>query len=319
VKGRVKLSHEKAKLLTICIPTFNRKETVLATLNRLTSLRGFGEDFDVLVSDNNSPDGTFSEIASLFSATENLIVNKQNENVGFAGNFFWLLHNCHGNFAIFLSDEDDIAQDGLDRTLEYLRGTTDHFCSPIAEMHFDGWPGRGRSKKSRIDTGDVSAATFYISGLVFRSKTARRYTQVLSSLSKANEFVRYYPQSALLASILIEGRHDAHFIPYRVTSQRIVIEGELPYTSLESRSKQFEDAVSFATSLKTGQDYLSAKFVANERRILNSVKWRQGDRRVKNFWAWLEISILALKGRIPFFFEFKLLSKRIDFFLRRGH
>ncbi|MFM1784563.1 MAG: hypothetical protein RLZZ579_840 [Actinomycetota bacterium] len=306
------------KLLTICIPTYNRKQTIVETLDRVSRLDGFGKVFDILVSDNNSSDGTFVKLQELYSETQNVYIHKQSNNVGFAGNFVWLLNNCAGKYAFILSDEDDVYQEGLNQLIGYLRDESPVFCSPIAEMHFKGWPGRGRSAMSGIRGGDVSSATFYISGLIYSSEAARRFTKLLESISGENQYVFYYPQSAMLALLLQNGSGRAQFIPYILTSQRVVVEGPLPYTSLESRFAQFQDSLLFSKNLERAPHFLVRGFVASEKRTLGAVRWRAGERDLQTFFNWSSSLILAMRGRLRFYLTCNLFLRRYADFRKRG-
>lgn len=101
------------KLLTICIPTFNRREKLIPHLEYLYSilemhcLLGIVEIF---VSDNNSTDGTYEALRPYFSRIR---YHRQNVNIGGDKNFIFLYENVRTQYMFLLSDDDRIQEKGL--------------------------------------------------------------------------------------------------------------------------------------------------------------------------------------------------------------
>jgi glycosyltransferase involved in cell wall biosynthesis len=91
-------------LLTIAIPTFNRRRVLELQLNELLKLNS--EDVEILVSDNNSDDGTREFLESLDSQLPRLRKIRNESNLGFDGNLKSLYQAAHGDFVWFLSDDD---------------------------------------------------------------------------------------------------------------------------------------------------------------------------------------------------------------------
>lgn len=108
------------KLLSICIPTYNRAPE-LAELCRsfLTPmLDRFETECDVHVLDNSDPD-----IAALNKANldPRVIYRKNPENVGFAGNVRNCVEAAQSEYMWLLPDNDAILMDGFEQMLDRLR------------------------------------------------------------------------------------------------------------------------------------------------------------------------------------------------------
>lgn len=79
------------KLLSICVPTFNRAEELnkqLAWLAR--EIKGFENECEIIVSDNCSTDNTQEVIQKwqqFFEPTIQFTANKNSENIGWMKNF----------------------------------------------------------------------------------------------------------------------------------------------------------------------------------------------------------------------------------------
>ena len=100
--------------LSICIPTYNRKEKVIKLLNYLIRESVFmDERIEVIVSDNCSTDNTYEELG-LFNKNNSLAIQivKNKENLGLTGNILRLAEEAKGKFVWFLGD-DDIYHEGL--------------------------------------------------------------------------------------------------------------------------------------------------------------------------------------------------------------
>jgi glycosyltransferase involved in cell wall biosynthesis len=101
--------------LSVCIPTYNRKDKVIGLLNYLIREGAFSDDrIEVLVSDNCSDDNTYNDLV-LFKdekSLEELKLLKNNINVGLTGNILKLAEQARGEYIWFLGD-DDIYHEGL--------------------------------------------------------------------------------------------------------------------------------------------------------------------------------------------------------------
>lgn len=104
-------------LITIAIPTFNRalwlQNCILAALSQT-----YGR-LEVFVSDNASTDNTAEVLASFHD--QRLRIIRQETNIGLLPNWNACLAGARGDYIVFVSDDDMIAPDMLERCIALLR------------------------------------------------------------------------------------------------------------------------------------------------------------------------------------------------------
>lgn len=105
------------KLLSICIPTYNRRKFLERNINAL--LPQLNDDIEVIISNNCSSDDTEEYCKTLDSR---IAYHKQSENTGFDGNFLWLMDNAKGKYIIILSDDDYLEEGAVERLVSFLDG-----------------------------------------------------------------------------------------------------------------------------------------------------------------------------------------------------
>jgi glycosyltransferase involved in cell wall biosynthesis len=93
-------------LLSICIPTFKRAGVLRETLAHLREV--CGDDVEIVVSDNCSPDGTQEVIRSFAPRFAHFRAIRQTENRGAVANFATALSAAGGKYLYPLSDDDQI-------------------------------------------------------------------------------------------------------------------------------------------------------------------------------------------------------------------
>lgn len=91
-------------LLSICIPTYNRLFKLRDTIDRLLQCQD--PRFNIIISDNNSTDGTKDYLLSLKHEKVFSIVHDSNITPAYNG--FCALNNSKGLFSLFLLDKDSI-------------------------------------------------------------------------------------------------------------------------------------------------------------------------------------------------------------------
>lgn len=109
-------------LLSICIPTYKRRDYLAGHLENLfKQLSSFNSsDIEVIISVNPSGDGT-EEVALQYQDRENCIVNINEKNIGGTNNFVKLFTISNAKYIWFACD-DDILVDGLvKKVVEALR------------------------------------------------------------------------------------------------------------------------------------------------------------------------------------------------------
>ena len=107
----------KKPLLSFCIPTYNRADNIVACVRHI--LEYPGDDIEVVISDNASPDDTIARLSAI--SDTRLRVCRNQTNIGPGGNYIVALEAGAGCFSLLLSDEDRIHVDRLDEALQFLR------------------------------------------------------------------------------------------------------------------------------------------------------------------------------------------------------
>lgn len=96
--------------LSICIPTYNRKEKVIHQIERIiqSGILNSGNEVELVVSDNCSDDNTYDSLFSLFNDQDGISLYHQENNLGLVGNLYFLFDIAKGEYIWFLSDDDPI-------------------------------------------------------------------------------------------------------------------------------------------------------------------------------------------------------------------
>ncbi len=151
-------------VLTISIPTFERRDTVIRTVQQFRSVCD-GLPVRVLVADNASKDGTVEalerEAFDQTSATP-LDVVRGSDNQGLVGNFLRLVESCTTSHLLLISDEEGPSDRRVYADLiERLR------LQPQTVMVASPSRTGGRSIDRPIDPEELWDATKYLSGIVY--------------------------------------------------------------------------------------------------------------------------------------------------------
>lgn len=100
-------------VLSICIPTFERPQSLYNCLNSILIAKGFSDfPIEVCVSDNSSSDESLF-ITDLFTETLDIHYRRNLSNLGFAGNFVQVTLMSQGEFIWLIGDDDLIMPDSL--------------------------------------------------------------------------------------------------------------------------------------------------------------------------------------------------------------
>ena len=108
-------------LLTIAIPTYNGAETIRETLDSILSQTPtLNEQVYVVISDNNSTDGT-GEILQEFNRNyQNVMYFKNPENIGYDRNYDLMIQKSPGEYVWTICDDDIIKPGAIRKVLDVL-------------------------------------------------------------------------------------------------------------------------------------------------------------------------------------------------------
>lgn len=104
-------------LLSICIPTYNRIKEVTQVVDTLLTIPC--EDFEIVITDNCSTDGTEPTIQNYSDARVRYCKNESP-----LPPFMNMIHsifNGRGKFALYCNDRDLLYPDGIERLIDVLR------------------------------------------------------------------------------------------------------------------------------------------------------------------------------------------------------
>ena len=130
-------------LLTICLPTYNRKrqlETFMPVLIR--EIDAAGGPVPVVIADDASSDGTFEYLSLLAASRPWLTIVRQERNLGGSGNVHWFLRNPpNAEYLWILGDDDLLEPRTVAQVLYYLETRRPSWIFlPHAFEEPSGWP-----------------------------------------------------------------------------------------------------------------------------------------------------------------------------------
>lgn len=161
-------------LLSICIPTYNRKEVVIKDISEYLSLKD--ERFNIIIHDNNSTDGTFEEL-SLIKDTH-LIVRRSPINIGASQNFIKSMSGSIAEYILLTIDKDLIDIKYLPSFLDYLEKEKPFFglvdLSNNKPLHIENYPVGIKSIAQTAYFSKHQSGTFYKNSL-FKAQIQQDY------------------------------------------------------------------------------------------------------------------------------------------------
>lgn len=111
------------RLLTICIPTYNRKDVIVNTVNSYLDVKD--NRFCVNICDNCSTDTTYEELSKI--CDDRLIICRNEENIGYIPNAIKSMESCNSKYIIFIIDKDVIDTSKLLELLDFFETESPYF------------------------------------------------------------------------------------------------------------------------------------------------------------------------------------------------
>ena len=110
------------KLLSICIPTYNRSEYLRECLSSvLTSVAGHERGIEIVISDNASTDDTVDIIHSFQINYPWIRCYRNNENIGGDRNIYLVATMALGEYLWIFGDDDKMEENAVPRILQNIR------------------------------------------------------------------------------------------------------------------------------------------------------------------------------------------------------
>jgi glycosyltransferase involved in cell wall biosynthesis len=251
--------------ITIGIPSYNRKNALLDVLTRLD--RAFTpahrERIDVLVIDDDSPDGAFDAARALPFAAESgwLHVQKNTERAGFCGNFFNLIRQCRSDYLLVSTDDDWLNADEVLRLARYL-GEADTPPAWVTTLFRapDGSVYRGREDVARIEVHEYRNCCNHLPGITLNTAWAQRLLPLIEPVANSRDNV--YPQACFSLALLLQGAPCIYHPAEPVRTGHDLPSGIAGYSTLESRWRQFrffDQYIGALQALSTAEAFQQAR------------------------------------------------------------
>lgn len=199
----------KEKLLTICVPTYSRRRCIEKRVNNYLALSRL-EQINILIADNFSTDGTFEYLKDTFKDLKNASVIQNQKNIGAARNIIQFFDIVETDYLMICSDEDEVITENILIYLEFLATEKPHYVRGNY-LKPDG------SLKRRCADGvieelslkNISIYSTYLSGLIFNTKSCKKYIGLLKNKIKISNYTTFFPHQELL--FLLWGKYDQGF------------------------------------------------------------------------------------------------------------
>lgn len=107
-------------LLSICIPTYNRADTLDKCLKSIVENKLFSDNVEIVVSDNNSDDNTSKLVREYCKRYSNIAYYRNHENLGGDRNILLSLQRGSGIYLKLLNDYCIINENGLQTLLSAI-------------------------------------------------------------------------------------------------------------------------------------------------------------------------------------------------------
>jgi len=107
--------------LSICIPTYNRVDFLKTTVSQLLSILPKTENIEIVISDNNSTDNTYSYCMDLVSNYDFIQYYKQEDNIGLDLNAFSAVEKSNAEYCWLLSDDDIPLKNSINKICQKIR------------------------------------------------------------------------------------------------------------------------------------------------------------------------------------------------------
>jgi glycosyltransferase involved in cell wall biosynthesis len=235
-------------MLTVGIPTFNRREIVCRRVAGLIA-ENAPEQVEIVVIDDASPDGTHAALADLCAGTP-IRVLRNESNLGYAGNVLRLFEQCRTPYLLIASDDDVVRTDCLAPLTQLLGERSPAFVS--TQFCFGDELYRGGPPQGQIEPEELLAASSHAPGLVYGVPDCREVAlgDVSERLRSGSAAAHVYPQVLILARLLIAEKRclwwDRCAVEGGPRAPTGIKDGEgSPYYHLAPRWMQVKDLLDF--------------------------------------------------------------------------
>jgi glycosyltransferase involved in cell wall biosynthesis len=192
--------------LSVCIPVYNGIKTIERAISSVLKIKNI--NFELVIIDNKSTDGTFEYIESISKTQDVIKLYRNKVNIGFALNYYECILKAKGEYITFCGADDIMEEAGVNLMIEFLDENS-HLGIASGEIWIDSnnfFQKKYRSNfgfdKRVIYESGVEAATHWllnssissIGGYFIRSKSMKNCTIKIPSDT-------FYPMLYLARSV----------------------------------------------------------------------------------------------------------------------
>jgi glycosyltransferase involved in cell wall biosynthesis len=114
---------ENSVLVSILIPTYNRKELVQRAIE--SALKQTYKNIEIIVFDNFSSDGTVEHLKEIYKDEVKIKIFQNVSNVGPVNNWISCINNSSGDYAKLLFSDDEISTNYIEKSVNILKKNSD--------------------------------------------------------------------------------------------------------------------------------------------------------------------------------------------------
>jgi len=222
-----------SKKISICIPTYNRSETVYRLLTQIISF-DLKDILDVIVIDDASTDDTYQHLIGLADG-DDIRISRNEKNAGLTGNILNCFNECNTEYLIYMADDEILYKDGIEELIILLEDFKPDFLT--TQWNRLDHIARESKKLKEISLLDIEAFAYHGPGLVFK-KSYIDFTKpyLLSRLDKGCTAAFFLP----LIILLIVGKlNDSKFFSSPILLGGFPEEGVLASNVLDSKGEHY--------------------------------------------------------------------------------
>lgn len=254
------------KLISICIPTYNRPLELKRTLESIDTTKY--DDVDIVISENCSPkQAETREVVEAFKAQSKYEIHyyENERNLGYDKNIRVLVARATGKFCMFFSDDDMFMPNAMDDFVEFVR--QHQHCGYILRSYrnygangnyqdFRYYPNDREFPAGKDTAIELFDKSVFLSGFTILTEEAKKYViddldgSLLYQLYLLLEVCRRYPSaySRILISKAVPG--GVHFFG----------DAEEEKEFYEGKSMDGSNAINFDRWYIKVVDYVSNKY-----------------------------------------------------------
>jgi glycosyltransferase involved in cell wall biosynthesis len=171
-------------VVSVLIPVYNRKALAVQCVKSV--LDQTFEDYEIVIVDNNSTDGTYENLSDEFAAEKRIRLYRNEENIGPVRNWIKCAELAKSPYAKILFSDDLMSPNFLERTLPFMLNKKCGFVYSPAIIGSSNWEGSAHYQFSpddcRLDKNFYIRSSFHLFNLmpvspgagIFRTNDLRR-------------------------------------------------------------------------------------------------------------------------------------------------